>query len=254
MTTKKYFWLKLKEDFFDDKYIKALRKLPDGESIVIVYLKMQLKSLKTEGFIKYDRILPSQEEELALILDEDVNIVRYALAALTKMKLIENWDNDTLYMAAMQNLIGSESAVAERVRKHREKQKLLQCNSDETKGNTYIEIEKEIELDTEKKKKNTKSLVVILDEAIEDNSLKKIFNEFIEMRKTIKKPLTARALELLINRLNKLTTNTEEQKEILEQSIMNCWQNIYPLKTEINNKANGGNEGEEYDRYYQYNS
>jgi uncharacterized phage protein (TIGR02220 family)/predicted phage replisome organizer len=136
---RKFYWLKLKEDFFDDKYIKALRKLPDGEALVIVYLKMQLKSLKTDGFIQYDRLLPSQEEELALVLDEDVNVVRLALSALLKMKLVENWDNETLYMSAMQSLIGSETATAERVRKHRKKIKLLQCNTEETKCNIEIE-------------------------------------------------------------------------------------------------------------------
>ena len=66
---KRYFWLKLKEDFFDDKQIKYLRSLPDGDKVLITYLKMQLKSLKTAGTIRYDRILPSSEDELALMLD-----------------------------------------------------------------------------------------------------------------------------------------------------------------------------------------
>ena len=146
---KKYYWFKLKEDFFDDKYIKALRKLPDGDALCIIYQKMQLKSLKTEGFIQYDKVLPSAEEELALILDEDLNKVKLTLQALLSMGLVERWENDTFYMVAMQNLIGSETAVAERVRKHREKQKLLQCNTEVTNSNTYIEIEKELEEEIE---------------------------------------------------------------------------------------------------------
>ena len=108
---------------------------------------MQLKSLKTEGIIKYDHILPSAEEELALSLDEDVNDVKMAVNALINMGVIEKWENDNLYLVAMQELIGSETANAERVRKHRElhsKEKLmLQCNTDVTKCN--IEIEKEID-------------------------------------------------------------------------------------------------------------
>ena len=171
--TKKYFWLKLKEDFFDDKTIKYLRKLPDGNAIVIIFLKMQLKSLKTEGFIKYDGIMPTCEDELALILDEDVNLVRFTIGALEKVGAVERWDNDTLYISALQPLIGSESAVAERVRRHRAKKKALeggealpepesmpelpapenpalQCNTDETKCNTEIEIEKEKDIEIEK--------------------------------------------------------------------------------------------------------
>lgn len=166
--TKKYFWLKLKEDFFDDKTIKFLRRLPDGDGIVIIFLKMQLKSLKTEGFIKYDGILPTCEEELALILDEDLNRVKFTIAALEKVGAVERWDDETLYISALQPLIGSESAVAERVRRHRAKKKaleggealpepeetpelpapekpVLQCNTIETKCNTEIELEQETE-------------------------------------------------------------------------------------------------------------
>lgn len=143
---RKYYWLKLKEDFFDEKQIKYLRKLPDGDKLVIVYLKMQLKSLRTEGFIKYDKILPSNEEELAMILDEDVNIVKLAIGAMIQTKAIEQLDDGSFYMIAMQNLIGKEGQSAERVRQFRERQKVLalQCNEPVTNCNTEIEIEKDI--------------------------------------------------------------------------------------------------------------
>lgn len=152
---KRYYWLKLRENFFDEKYIKALRRLPDGDALCIVYLKMQLKSLQTEGIINYERILPSAEEELALALDEDVNIVRLTLNAIISMGLAERWENDTLYMVAMQKLIGSETAVADRVRKHREKQKTLQSNTSVTKCNEHIEKrEKRKEIDIENRDRN----------------------------------------------------------------------------------------------------
>ena len=159
--SKKYYWLKLKENFFDEKQIKYLRSLPDGDKLVIVYLKMQLKSLKTEGFIKYDRILPSCSEELAMVLDEELNIVKLTINALMQVGAIEELDDGSLYMIAMQDLIGKEGESAERVRRFRQKQKtvLLQCNSNVTKCNT--EIEKEIELKTEKEKDKYNTLVEI---------------------------------------------------------------------------------------------
>ena len=163
--TKRYFWLKLKDDFFDEKYIKALRRLPQGDSLVIVYLKMQLKSLKTEGIIKYEQILPDAISELAMLLDEDENVVRLAIGALIKFGIVERWENETFYMVAMQQLIGSETAGAARVRKHRELKngtsknalpeasvtKALHCNASVTECNTEIDIEKDIEkeIDTE---------------------------------------------------------------------------------------------------------
>lgn len=150
---KKYYWLKLKEDFFDDKQIKYLRKLPDGDKLVIAYLKMQLKSLRTEGLLKYDKILPSSEEELAMILDEDENIVKFLISALLQVKAIEKLDDGSFYMIAMQELIGKEGRSAERVRNFRErqKQKLLQSNTNVTNCNTEIELELEKEIDDSEK-------------------------------------------------------------------------------------------------------
>lgn len=146
--TKKYFWLKLKEDFFENKQVKYLRKLPSGSDLVIVYLKMQLKSLKTEGLLSYDKILPSCAEELAMVLDEDVNIVQMTIAALIKVGAIEEIDDGSLYLIAMQDLIGKEGSSAERVRKFRSKQnQALLCNTSVTKCNTEIEIDKEIEIE-----------------------------------------------------------------------------------------------------------
>ena len=146
---KKYFWLKLRESFFDEKLHKYIRSLPSGDTLLIAYLKMQLKSLRTEGFIKYDQILPSSEEELAMILDEDVNTIKLLLGALEKARAIEIMDDGSIYMLAMQELIGKEGSSAERVRnfRARQKQKALQCNTDVTKCNTEIESEKELEQD-----------------------------------------------------------------------------------------------------------
>lgn len=154
--SKRFYWLKLKEDFFDEKYIKALRRLPQGDSLVIVYLKMQLKSLKTEGIIKYEGIMPDCITELSMLLDEDENVTKLAVEALIRFGAIERWENDTFYMVALQQLIGSETQGAARVRKHRELKKAqalasvgtaetqgaLQCNGAVTTCNTEIEIEK----------------------------------------------------------------------------------------------------------------
>lgn len=164
-SNKKYYWLKLKDDFFDEKYVKALRRLPQGDSLVIVYLKMQLKSLKTEGIIKYEGIMPDCISELSMALDEDENITKLAVEALIRFGAIERWENDTLYMVAMQQLIGSETQGAERVRKHRalkEKEQLaLQCNTDVTKRNTDVtkcntEIDIDIDKDTDIEKDKEK--------------------------------------------------------------------------------------------------
>ena len=73
---------------------------------------------------------------------------------------------------------------------------------------------------------------LIINANITDDDIKDALHEFIEMRKAIKKPLTIRALELLIKKLQSMSTNSETQLDILNQSIMNCWQSIYPLKAD----------------------
>ena len=162
---KKYYWYKLKQGFFEEKTQKFLRQLPGGDTLLIIYLKLMLTATSSEGVIKYDELMPSCEEELALMLDEDVANVRLTLTALEKAGAIEWWDNNRLYMTAVKSLTGKEGESTERVRKHREKKKLLalQCNTDETEGNTCnvlcnteIDIDKEIELKRDTDIRDTK--------------------------------------------------------------------------------------------------
>ena len=155
MNEKRYYWLKLEETYFDLKIQKALRKLPSGSDMLICYLKMQLKYLNKGGLIEYQGIYDDLAEEVALDIDEEVDLVKMTLSILQKWKVIEPCENG-IYIAEMQERIGSKSDVALRVAKHREKQKMLHCNTDVTKSNSIkeIELEKDIEIDIDKKEIN----------------------------------------------------------------------------------------------------
>lgn len=142
---KKYYWLKLKEDFFRDKKIKKLRKIAGGDTYTIIYLKMQLLSLKNEGSLIFEGVEDNFAEEIALEIDEDIDNVKVTIAFLISNGLLEETEQDHFVMTETLKCIGSESASAERVRKHRElkkeqEQKMLQCNTEVTNSN--IEIEK----------------------------------------------------------------------------------------------------------------
>jgi len=158
---KKYYWLKLMKDFFIQAKIKKLRKLAGGDTYVIIYLKMMLLSINSDGIVVFESIEPTLEEELALVLDEDVDHVKFLIAFLVANNLIEQKSESDFFMVEVSSLIGSETTSAERVRKHREKKKMLHCNTTvtevkliETKCNTeksreeidtttnYIEINK----------------------------------------------------------------------------------------------------------------
>ena len=86
---------------------------------------------------------------------------------------------------------------------------------------------------TNKKEKKETEFDSVINENFTDEELKQTIYEFIKMRKAIKKPLTTRGLELMIKKLYNLSTNITEQIEILNNSIMNNWQGIFPLKKEI---------------------
>lgn len=117
--SKKYYWLRLKEGFFDNKYIKFLRSQESGDRMCIVYLQLQLKSLRSVGMIKYDKLLPSCTEEIAFDLGEPVELINRTVSILEKLNLIERLDDGSLYLSAVKEVVGSETAGAERKRNER---------------------------------------------------------------------------------------------------------------------------------------
>ena len=143
---KKYYWLKLKDTFFGEKEIKKLRKIAGGDTYTIIYLKLQLLSIKTGGKLCFEMVEETFEEEIALVLDEEVDNVRITFAYLQRHKLIETiGDNEYLIPSAARS-IGSESDSAERVRRFRDN-KALQCNEGVTEVKRLVttcntEIEK----------------------------------------------------------------------------------------------------------------
>lgn len=166
---KKYFWLKLREDFFRDKRIKKLRRIAGGDTYTIIYLKMQLLSLKESGLLLYEGVEETFAEELAIELDEDVENVTVTLNYLFRYGLLEEIDGERFLLPEAAKNIGKEGSSAERVRRHRAKKKVdklpeplnsnvleapkeddaLHCNDEVTKCNTEIEKEKEKEIEIE---------------------------------------------------------------------------------------------------------
>lgn len=102
----------------------------------------------------------------------------------------------------------------------------------------------------EKKEKTKTEIDLVIDETNYNNELKEMIYEFIKMRKTIKKPMTTIAVKRLINKLNKLSNDEKEKIFILDKSIFNSWQDIYPLKSE--DKEDIEDKHEEYEHELTY--
>ena len=147
---KRYFWLKLHKDFFQRKEIKRLRKIAGGDTYTIIYLKMLLRSIMSEGKLYFDGLEGDFAAEVALDLDESEENVQITITYLLNSGLLEMRSDDEYYLPDTKNSTGCETAVAARVRRHREKQKALQCNTDVTQVKHLCNGEIEKELDKEK--------------------------------------------------------------------------------------------------------
>ena len=145
----KFYWLKLKRDFFKRHDITILESMPNGKEYSLFYLKLMLESIDHEGMLRFSEQIPYNEQMLAAITNTNVDTVRSAIKVLEQLKLLEILDDETIYMTEVENMIGSETKWAEKKRLYRENtNKIGQCPppvlpmSDKSKS-----IEKDIELD-----------------------------------------------------------------------------------------------------------
>lgn len=162
--SKRYYWLKLNENFFEKEEIKVIENMQNGKDYIIFYMKLLLKSVGTSGKLLFRDVIPYTPEMLSSITGTSVDTVRVAIDMLTKLGLMDKWDDGTLFMNETQNMIGSETTAAIRKRKQREKEelegddiKLLPevkkegCdNVTDESQNSHIEIEIDKEIDIDK--------------------------------------------------------------------------------------------------------
>lgn len=149
--SKKFYWLKLKRDFFKRHDIRIIEEMPNGKDYVLFYLKLLLESIDHEGSLRFSDTIPYNEQMLSVITNTNIDIVRSAMKLFIELRLIEIFDDQTIFMGEIEKMIGSESDSAKRVREHRER-KSLQCNADVTpvKQICNTEKEKEIKKDLDK--------------------------------------------------------------------------------------------------------
>lgn len=177
MAEKKYYWLKLPRNFFGKHYIKILRAKENGELLVLFYMWMLTEAIDHEGRLRYSEDIPYDEEMLAEASGFALHIVTQALQQFTKLQLVITESDGTLFMPKTIEMIGSESASAQRVREYRERKNskekkpetventesndnVTKCNADVQKSNIEKELEKELEKENKKggKRETTQSI------------------------------------------------------------------------------------------------
>ena len=165
---KKYYYLKLKESFFDSPEIKVLEAMQNGYKYSNLLLKLYLKSLRFEGMVRLNEYIPYSIDMISAITGIDSDTVRVAFDIFKKLKLIEILDDGTIFMLEIQNFIGQSSTEADRIRNYRKKiddtKKVVQgkCTNvqqlnDKSTPEIEKEIEKEIEIEKELQQDNNSS-------------------------------------------------------------------------------------------------
>lgn len=245
-------WIKIATNVFADEKILLIEQMPDADTIIVIWFKLLCMAGKENncGVFVMGGKIPYTEEMLATIFRRNITTVRLALKTFESFGMIEiiedpygnevitipNWEKH-------QNVDGMDrirEQTRQRVAKHREKQKLaIGCNDEKTDCNVTCSVtvtecnateeEKEEEEEKEKEKKNIKKKAA---RYAADDDLNNAIIAFIEFRKKIKKPMTERAVELVLKKLHELSPDIATQIEIINQSILNGWQGIFPLKQE----------------------
>ena len=155
----KYYWLKLKRDFFKRHDIRIIEAMPNGKDYILFYLKLLCESVDHNGNLRFNELIPYSDEMLATITDTNIDIVRTAIKIFTELHMMEILDDGTYFMSEVERMIGSavDNDNANRQRRYRERQKLLALqnvtdnvtNNNESK-NKSIEIDKDKEIDIDR--------------------------------------------------------------------------------------------------------
>lgn len=133
----KFYWLKLKRDFFKRHDIRIIEEMPNGKDYILFYLKLLLESIDHEGSLRFSDTIPYNEQMLSVVTHTNVDIVRCAMKLFIELNMMTVCDDQTIYMNEVEKLIGSETKWAEKKRLQRAKGD----NVPELSSNCPIELE-----------------------------------------------------------------------------------------------------------------
>lgn len=234
--SKKYYWLKLKKDFFKRHDIQIIEAMPNGKDYILFYLKLLVESVDHEGGLRFNDTIPYNEMMLSTITNTNVDIVKNAMKMFVDLDMIEVLEDKTIFMCEVKKMLGTESYWAEQKRKQRET-KLLdvgQCpqnvQSMSNVSNQEIEIELDKDIDKELNKDNA-------------NSKKEIKHKYGEYKHVL---LTDKEYNSLITDYNEnlIKTFITKVDEYIEQYGKKGYKNYnLTIRKWINRDSKGGRNG-----------
>lgn len=237
---KKYYYMRLKENFFDSDEMIILENMDNGDGIIYsnILLKLYLRSLKYEGRLMFNERIPFNPQMLSTIVRHPVGVVEKALKAFVDLGLVEVMDNGAIYMLDIQNFIGKTTTEADRIKAYRSKinkEKGLVSNDTPKLVQMYDKSTPELELEIERELKIEKEV-----EASKAASTNSDFQNLIELYQKnfgivkpilyddLKADLEDYGLELIIEAVKRAVKRQREYG--YAQGILKSW-NSKGIKT-----------------------
>lgn len=225
--SKRYFWLKLKEEFFEDKTIKKLRKIAGGDTYTIIYLKMLLLAIKQENKLYFEGVEENLAGELALELNEEEDNVSVTISYLKSKGLLEVVSEDEFLLPQCEEMVGSETDAARRQRLSRGRKKQV------GQGETTLALPP------------TKETQIHLFERLVENyelseELKQKIREWLKYKTERKEPYKEQGMKSLLKKIEKQSQNYGSTAicNLIEDCMSNNWKGIIWEKMEKNAMTN----------------
>lgn len=260
-------WIKISCDLFNDEAIRLIEQMPDGDAIIVIWLKLLIMAgkINDNGFLYFRKEIPYTDEMLSTVFNRPLNTIRLALSTFERFGMIQIVTQQGIYITnwgKYQNIEGMERArelAKMRMRKSRAKKKelmLLEMQKEEESCATLrnnnatvtaldIDIDKELdeEINKEEKKEKKKNFVaksffqklIASDDKIKKyNFLSNSFMRFLQYKTDIKKQFkTGDSVRSAFLKFVRLSNNNVEYAEALvENTIARGWQTIYDLPKE----------------------
>jgi predicted phage replisome organizer len=234
---RKYYYLKLKEGFFESDEIKILESMKDGYIYSNILLKLYLRSLRNEGRLMYRNVIPYTPEILATLVGHPVGVVEKALEIFEKLGLTETLDNGAIYMMDIQNFIGKSSTEADRQRAYYNKVQgeKAQLKGEPEKLEVHTEPDQSEDAEEEKqeepkaKKENTMQIFLrLVPEYKISGDLQEKLKQWFQYKMERKEPYKEQGMKSLLRRVEKQSEKYGDNAvcELIEECMSNTWKGI----------------------------
>lgn len=187
----------------------------------------------SKGQAWIDLLLQANHDESKFLLGNDLILLKKGTFLTSELKLMERWGWGKGKTRAFLDLLQKDNMIVKQTDRRKTVINIVNYERFSNFENFNIPQTDHLrttvgpQADTNNNDNNYNNIYII-----QDQTLKTVFEQFVDFRKSIKKPLSKKGIPFIIEKLNSITSDTAEQCEILKQSIRNGWRDVYPLKKE----------------------